>query len=325
MAQFFLSYKHDDREPLEHLTAHLKTIFGEDCLWFDESIPGGTDWEQVIYKEIDECQILIYLVSDEALASKYCQEELHYAITQSKQILPVLIKPLKLPYPDAELLPPQLHDYLSRRQYEDLRSYFRDPLKNIHELNRFVKSLRLLLRDPRSSEIDLSFSERWILSNQFAILAKLYPAENETYMDLKEVVDNGYELHYGWISDHIFLGSHVMSVQECVEVIDILDMFTTLKYTFEQLGDKANIDVAQLRFWGFDGNTEGKYIGYTEYLVEREERFTEVDRGDKFNSHMPMLELYRRMIGEWKQSSDRYNLTKDDIIRITSARSYRRQ
>ena len=36
------------------------------------------------------------------------------------------------------------------------------------------------------------------------------------------------------------------------------------------------------------------------------------------NSHVPMLEAYRRMLRMWMTCSDRHNLSKEDVIRITA-------
>jgi len=48
-------------------------------------------------------------------------------------------------------------------------------------------------------------------------------------------------------------------------------------------------------------------------------KYQELDRGDNFNSHRPMLDRYRQMLAEWKKSAKTYELTKDDTIRIASA------
>lgn len=167
--------------------------------------------------------------------------------------------------------------------------------------------------------MQLSPTERWILSLQFTILAKLYPDEREYYEILREAVDNGYELDYRDMAHYILTGDQAMTVNECKEVINILDMFSFMKDGYKKLSDKSGIDDVWVKFHGFDGNTESKYLGYTRFLIEREHKFIDLDRGDNFNSHMPILDIYRRMLREWEKCPDKYNLSKDDIIRITSA------
>lgn len=160
--------------------------------------------------------------------------------------------------------------------------------------------------------------ERWILSNQFAILAKLYPEEADSYANMREVVDNGYELNYDWIAQYIY--DDTITETECKEVLDILSMFLCLKRGYEALTDKSGIEDRWVRFRGFDGNhsKEAKYLSYTRFLVEREDKFTSLDRGDNFNSHAPLLSRYCQMVEEWKKSEKIDELSKQDIIRITS-------
>jgi uncharacterized protein YfbU (UPF0304 family) len=135
---------------------------------------------------------------------------------------------------------------------------------------------------------------------------------------MRTVVERGYELDYDSISHFIYDEDSIMSSEECLEVIDILDMFRCLKYAYDELRDKSGIDEVWVNFGGFDGNRETKQLGYARFLLEDEENFPNLGR-DVRNSHMPILDIYRQMLAEWKRSSNKCNLTKGDIIRITSA------
>jgi uncharacterized protein YfbU (UPF0304 family) len=42
-----------------------------------------------------------------------------------------------------------------------------------------------------------------------------------------------------------------------------------------------------------------------------------VGTGD-LNSHMPTLDRYRVMLRRWKASKNRYDLTRDDVLRIAA-------
>ena len=166
----------------------------------------------------------------------------------------------------------------------------------------------------------LSRVERWILSNQYRILEALHPDDADYYANAREAIENGYELHYRSISQYIY--DDVMTDEECEEVIDILSMFRALRRTYEALPDKSGIAEQRVTFVGFDGNdkVEGRYLSYARYFCNQEGgRFTEIGRGDDFNSHWPALETYRRMLQAWNVSPDKYNLSQEDIIRITSA------
>lgn len=161
----------------------------------------------------------------------------------------------------------------------------------------------------------LSRKERWVLSNQYRILAALDKDEASYYKKVVEILERGYELDYP--VDHIYDDEDIMTYGECVEVRKILDMFSSLKYSYEELEDKSGIETRWLKFSGFSGNTETKYFGYVQFLVEREGYFKDLDI-KKFDSHMPTLQIYRAMLHEWENSADEFNLTKSDIIRITS-------
>lgn len=124
MAQIFISYSRADRQFVDAFIPLIRKVYGNDSLWFDEDIHGGANWWQMILNEIAICDLFIYLISDEALESPYCQSELREAVRLNKQILPVIVRRLKPPYPgniEADLAQ-VLHD----TQYVDLSSGFKD-------------------------------------------------------------------------------------------------------------------------------------------------------------------------------------------------------
>ncbi|MBI5217218.1 MAG: YfbU family protein [Ignavibacteriae bacterium] len=165
----------------------------------------------------------------------------------------------------------------------------------------------------------LTLTERLILANQYLILEALYPQEADYYIKAREAIEYGYELEYDNLSENLNKGNNVMTKEECLEVIDILTMFDTLKISFERLSDKSGIEQSQIEFLGFDGNNEIKQMAYAQYFCTGTiPRFTNLNRGDNFNSHMPTLSRYRAMLIEWKKLPRDRNLTKDEILKITS-------
>ena len=164
----------------------------------------------------------------------------------------------------------------------------------------------------------LSRVERWILSNQYRILEQIYPNEADSLARQRRVLEEGFELEYNWIAQHIYEDQDTLSSEECKEVIQILSMFSAIKRTYEALDDKSGIDEWTTKFAGFDGNTETSQLAYARHFCEGDGgRFKDLDRGDALNSHAPALDAYRRLLGEWEQSQDKINLSKDDLIRIT--------
>jgi len=159
----------------------------------------------------------------------------------------------------------------------------------------------------------LSRIERWMLANQYRILEKLYPDEAKEYAHNREAIEYGYELEYGHIIEHIY--EQGLSEEECREVKDIMAMFSSLKASYNQLEDKSGIDEGKLAFRGFSGNDETMQMAYAQYLYQSRS-FRDLEHGDDFNSHFPMLSSYRKMLSEWKNSENEHALSKDDIIRI---------
>ena len=102
MAQIFISYSRADRQFLDRFVPLLRKVYGNSSLWYDDDIHGGVDWWEMILRKIADCELFIYLVSNDALASPYCQAELREALRLKKQILPVVVRP-KTQYPGPEV------------------------------------------------------------------------------------------------------------------------------------------------------------------------------------------------------------------------------
>ena len=169
--------------------------------------------------------------------------------------------------------------------------------------------------------MDLSKKDRLIIANQLKILEKLYPEEADDYVKHRMAIENGYKLHYSWLLAHL---SDEMSEEDCREVLDILNMYRALKFSYKELDDKSGIDEKKIRFAGFDGNMEGNQYYYTNYFIIDLDRFNELRDGSEypdFNSHHPMLEKYKKMLGVWNgfQDEDKFHLDKERIERVLRA------
>jgi uncharacterized protein YfbU (UPF0304 family) len=161
----------------------------------------------------------------------------------------------------------------------------------------------------------LSRTERWMLSNQYRILEALYPDEARDYAHIRDSIESGYELEYGQAPAYIY--ERGLSEEECREVKDIMAMFSSLKASFNSVKDKSGIDESRLNFPGFSGNDETMQMAYAQYLYEGGS-FRDLGPGGDFNSHLPALSGYCKMLAAWKTSENEYALSKDDIIRIVS-------
>lgn len=170
--------------------------------------------------------------------------------------------------------------------------------------------------------MELTRKDRLFLVNQYKILEKLDPELSDYYSKTIEILENGYEYLYDFGIEHIHDGSDVMSEAECKEVWETMDMFDSIDRSLQDIPE-ADIDRTFASFKGYDGNREGKFLGFSEFTVNRDKRFTylKLPKENYFNSHMPMRDIYARMLAEWRKipPAQRYQMRKEKITSILDA------
>jgi uncharacterized protein len=98
-------------------------------------------------------------------------------------------------------------------------------------------------------------------------------------------------------------------------------MYRDLSFSFNQLPDKSGIEEHEAKFPGFDGNNESLQLGFAQFLIEDEGKFAESkNAGDGLNSHVPLLEMFRRMLPVWKELKHKQPLEKADIQAVIAQR-----
>lgn len=180
--------------------------------------------------------------------------------------------------------------------------------------------------------MQLSYVQRVILANQYKILSSLYEgsSEAESYSKIQESLENGYELYYE-DALHWQVFEDELTKEDCRLVIRAMDMYWAMQISYERLEDQTGIKKEDLYFPGFDGNNETKFLGYTQFIVEREGRFTslkfEKDQHsgaaggtDRYNSHWPVVDLYRNRVNYWQQLPNSYELSQEDILALLEIR-----
>ncbi len=130
MAQFFISYSRADAQFIGDLVPLLHETYGFASVFYDEQIPGGAKWWEVILEEIAVCELFIYLCSEDSLQSTYCQSELREAVRLHKRLLPIIVRP-KTNYPYAGVgssttIPADIAQILRDTNCIDLSRGFRD-------------------------------------------------------------------------------------------------------------------------------------------------------------------------------------------------------
>ena len=169
-------------------------------------------------------------------------------------------------------------------------------------------------------KIEFSWKERLMLSNQLRILEKLYPEETKDLAKYRMAIEEGYELHYS-DAPHIYPDNECLRAEQCQEVVDILDMYRALTFSYRKL-EKPEIEESDIEFRGFDGNNEAAQMVYARYFMNTLGRFEELrdDSHSPYNSHSQMLPAYGRRLEVWKGFGDkRFELSEEQIKKVVEA------
>jgi hypothetical protein len=95
MAQIFVSYSRKDRKFAYPLVTDLSRL-GADA-WIDrEDIRPSQDWADVIQRALDECRLMIVIVSPDSMSSPNVADEWKYYKSLQKPLLPILYKPAEM-------------------------------------------------------------------------------------------------------------------------------------------------------------------------------------------------------------------------------------
>jgi hypothetical protein len=166
----------------------------------------------------------------------------------------------------------------------------------------------------------LTRAERWMLVNQYRILA-LLDRDNAAEYDLAvDILANGYEAYYVHLRPEICSDREALSERECAHVMQVLDMHQMMQCAYDQLDDKSGLTEDDVSFGGFDGNNEGRHMSFARFMCDTQGAYPSLRKdADGFNSHFPTRELYERMLEAWRQSKDKVNLTREDLLRIKAA------
>lgn len=90
----FVCYSHDDRTTVVEQIQWLK---GQGfTVWFDEAIEAGSRWSDDLARAVEGCAAFLYFMSPRSVSSRYCLDEVHFALECSRPIVPVEIAPAAL-------------------------------------------------------------------------------------------------------------------------------------------------------------------------------------------------------------------------------------
>ena len=103
--KIFVSYARVDKP---YCIRIIETLHAHE-VWYDQRLYAGQDWWKEILRRLDWCEVFIYLLSPDSVASLYCRRELEIALRLKRDVIPVLIN-------RETVLPENMKDW----QYVDL-------------------------------------------------------------------------------------------------------------------------------------------------------------------------------------------------------------
>lgn len=114
-AKIFIAYSRKDAAFLEELRVHLKPLEykGAIQLWYDGNIEPGVQWENAIQINLKQADIILLLVSPDAIASDYFYgREMTEALERHRQgtarVIPLILRPcawMETPLAELQVLP----------------------------------------------------------------------------------------------------------------------------------------------------------------------------------------------------------------------------
>jgi len=92
MTQIFISYSRADEKFARDLKRDLEKLGGQVWIDVDDILPGER-WGQAIRRGLDQCTVMLVLLSPESMDSRHVEDEWTYFRDQNKPLLPLLLEP----------------------------------------------------------------------------------------------------------------------------------------------------------------------------------------------------------------------------------------
>jgi uncharacterized protein YfbU (UPF0304 family) len=193
--------------------------------------------------------------------------------------------------------------------------------------------------DPAKVPDSLTTIKRHELALMHRVAERLYAGDasgmDEYHARAAEVFENGYVIEYSDILEPI---DAELSRREAELVMDILEMCFRLEWSFKQLSPAQRKALGKraeraVQFFGFDLNSrfESRLLRYARHCIEQD-HWRELavyfdDKHEGGNSHMPSIEIYERMLAEFRPIWHRklremgdYKLTAEAVKQVIDAK-----
>jgi uncharacterized protein YfbU (UPF0304 family) len=153
--------------------------------------------------------------------------------------------------------------------------------------------------------MQLTIKDRVILANQYQILASLDESESQYYLEKVKILTNGYSFLYDSLKINF---CEEMTYDEGKFVLDILALYELIEDVKRKTQYEKIINHPYGYFNGFCGNYETAYMAFCQFLVNDQNKFKVqkkyFSKNDGMNSHVPMIEKYKKMINVYSSISN---------------------
>lgn len=158
----------------------------------------------------------------------------------------------------------------------------------------------------------LTKTERLILSNQLQIMKALNLGDSDYYDEKINILQRGYACFYDEVTAMV---SEDIPFETSREVFDILRMYRALNLSFLDLsrGEQRKIDERMLGFAGFSRDEEFQHYSFAAFLIDERGLFEEFRNESGYDSDLPQLPNYRKMLKQWAELGYRTALGPAEI------------
>ena len=143
----FVSYSRDDLDFVLRLCQDLRQAGA--AIWLDKlDITPGEEWDLAVERGLAECGRMLVVLSPRSVASQNVLDEVGFALTKKKVVVPVLFQDCEIPY------------RLSRLQYVDVRSNYEGALRELLSALQDTKEART--GDVSTRDAALASGAQWV-------------------------------------------------------------------------------------------------------------------------------------------------------------------
>ena len=98
----FFSYNRDDSEFALRLAEDLKAAGAN--VWIDQlDIPAGMQWDRMVEDALNSCPHMLVILSPISVKSDHVRDEVSFALSKQKRVIPVLYRECDVPFRMARL------------------------------------------------------------------------------------------------------------------------------------------------------------------------------------------------------------------------------